>query len=213
VNKKKIMQNERPDPHDPFEKWVAWLFLVSLAYKSDKDAEDIELSEAQKNIAKNAYDLLDGWKVIPGTREDGSFDSNDFKCWFEQVSNISRISGHTYPILRVIGKVLFHAPESSEGLWIEQTLAEFLNQRELDEVRNAYTLAVYNSRGAHWVDPEAKPEIKLAEKYQERSEYIDLMGLQRFSRTLREIAERYASEAESIIKMHSQSLGVPSDEI
>jgi len=33
---------------------------------------------------------------------------------------------------------------------------------------------------AHWVDPEAKPEIKVSEKYQVRSEDIDLMGYKDF---------------------------------
>ena len=40
----------------------------------------------------------------------------------------------------------------------------------------------------------------MSEKHQARSEDIDLMGLQIFSRTFIEIAERYASEAESIIR-------------
>ena len=187
--------------------------IVGLAYKSDKGDESVELSEAQKNIAKNAYELLDGWKVIPGTLKDGSFDAKGFDCWFDIVSKTSRETGHSYPILRVLGKVLINASESEDGLWIERKIAEFLNQRELDEVRSAYSLAVYNSRGVHWVDPEAKPEIKLSEEYQAKSEAIDLLGLQRFSRTLREISEGYASEAESIIKRHSKSLRIHSDEI
>jgi len=132
--------------------------------------------------------------------ENGSFCSNDFNSWFEQVTKISKVSGHTYPVLRVIGKILFHSPESLEGLWIEKDLAEFLNQRGLDDVRDAYKLEAFNSRGVHFVDPEAKPEIQLSTKYKERSESANLMGLQRFSRTLREISERYASDAESIIK-------------
>ncbi|MES9902462.1 MAG: hypothetical protein ABW168_07240 [Sedimenticola sp.] len=178
--------------------------IIQLAYKSDKDDSEIELSEAQKNMAKNAYNLLDEWRLVPGTLDDGSFDGNYFDSWFESVSNISKISGYSYPILRVIGKTLINAPKSKDGLWIEIKLAEFLNQRQLEGVRDAYRLAIYNSRGVHWVDPEAKAEIKLSEEYLEKSEKIDLLGLQRFSRTLRDIAEGYASEAESIIKRHSR---------
>ena len=187
--------------------------IVRLAYKSDKDDLDLELSDSQKNIARNACELLDEWKVIPGTLDDGSFDPNSFDSWFERVAESSKETGHSYPILRVIGKVLINAPAGKDGLWIELKVAEFLNQRELDEVRGAYKLAVYNSRGVHWVDPEAKPEIKLSEEYQSKSEAIDLLGLQRFSRTLREISESYSSEAESIIKKHSQRSELQDNEI
>ncbi|WP_139706598.1 hypothetical protein [Aeromonas hydrophila] len=183
--------------------------IIGLAYKSDKVDEPVELNEAQQNIANNAYELLNGWKVIPGTLENGSFDANFFDHWFETVSKSSRDTGHSIPILRIIGKVLIHTPQSEDGLWIEHKIAEFLNQRELDDVRNAYKLAVYNSRGAHWVDPEAKPEIKLSQEYHHKSEAIDLLGLQRFARTLREIAEGYASEAEAIIKKHSAFSIIP----
>jgi hypothetical protein len=179
--------------------------MISLAYKSEKGSEDGELSEAQKNIAKNAYNLLNGWKIIPGIHEDGNFDSSNFGFWFENVSRISKETGHFYSVQQVIGKSLIFAPKSSTGLWIDENLAEFLNQRELEHVRDAYRLAVFNSRGVHWVDPEAKPEIALSEEYFSRSEVIDLLGLQRFSRTLREIAESYSYDAESIIKRYSQS--------
>ncbi|MFT6779972.1 MAG: hypothetical protein ACJAV1_003918 [Paraglaciecola sp.] len=51
------------------------------------------------------------------------------------------------------------------GKRIHTTIAEFLNRRELDSVRDAFRMAVYNSRSMHFIDPEAKPELKLSEVY------------------------------------------------
>lgn len=174
--------------------------IVRLAYKSDKAVSNEELSDSQKNIARNAYDLLDEWKKIAGSKEDGVFEPSEFENWFSNVVEISKESGHLSPALRVIGKNLINSPAGDNGAWIHPALAEFLNQREFDDVRDSYRLAVYNSRGVHVIDPEAKPEIELSEVYQSKSEAMDLLGFQRFARTLREISESYSLEAEGIVK-------------
>jgi hypothetical protein len=74
-------------------------------------------------------------------------------------------------------------------------------------------MAIYNSRGVHFIDPEAKPEIELSEEYQSKSEALELLGYQRIARTLREISEGYAMEAEGIIKRESQLNQLPINEI
>lgn len=184
--------------------------IIRLAYKSDKGVSEVELSDSQKNIARNAYELLDEWKRIPGSQEDGTFDPSDFDNWTNNVIEMTKESGHLRSALRVLGKNLINSPEGDDKLWIHSTIAEFLNRRELDSVRDAFRMAVYNSRGVHFIDPEAKPEFKLSEVYQSKSEALELLGYQRIARTLREVSEGYAIEAEGIIKRESQ---LPSNEI
>lgn len=178
--------------------------IIRLAYKSDKGNSEVELSDSQKNIASNAYEFLGEWKKIPGYQEDGTFVPSDFESWTNNVIEISKESGHLRSALRVLGKNLINSPEGDDKLWIHTTIAEFLNRRELDIVRDAFRMAVYNSRGAHIIDPEAKPEIKLSEVYQSKSEALELLGYQRVARMLREISEGYATEADGIIKRESQ---------
>ena len=174
--------------------------IVRLAYKSDMASPKDKVSETKKNIARNAYNLLDNWVKVPGYQDDGTFESSEFESWLSSVLKISKESGHLRPTLRIIGKNLINSPKGDNGLWIHITLAEFLNQREFDDVRDAFRMAIYNSRGVHFIDPEAKPEIKLAELYQSKSEAMESLGYHRFAKTLREISERYSFEAEGIIK-------------
>lgn len=178
--------------------------IIRLAYKSDKGLSEVELSDSQKNIALNAYKLLDEWKRIPGSQEDGTFEPSYFDNWTNNVIEMTKESGHLHPALRVLGKNLINSPEGDDKLWIHTTIAEFLNRRELDSVRDAFRMAVYNSRGVHFIDPEAKPELKLSEVYQSKSEALELLGYQRIARTLREVSEGYAMEAEGIIRRESQ---------
>ncbi len=187
--------------------------IIRLAYKSDKGNSEVELSDSQKNIASNAYKLLDEWKIIPGSQEDGTFEPSDFESWTNNVAEMSKESGHLRSALRVIGKNLINSPEGDDILWIHTTIADFLNRRELDSVRDAFKMAIYNSRGVHFIDPEAKPEIELSEVYQSKSEALELLGYQRIARTLREISEGYAMEAEGIIKRESQLNQLPINEI
>lgn len=188
--------------------------MISLVYKSDKCNSEVERSDSQKNIARNAYELLNKWKMTPGTQEDGTFEPNDFESWINNVVEMSKESGHYLSALRVIGKNLINSPEENDGqLWIHTTIAEFLNRRELKSVRDAFKMAVYNSRGAHFIDPEAKPELKLSEVYKSKSEALELLGYQRIARTLREISEGYTIEAEAIIKRESQLNQLPAGDI
>ncbi len=172
--------------------------VIGLAYKSEIVNVDsgMELSEQQQNIAQNAYNILDNWDVIPGLQVDGGFSSSEFNCWLKATIDVNKQSGHLNSALSIIGKLLVKAPKGDDGLWIHSAIAEFLNQREFDKVRRAYKIAVYNSRGVHFIDPEGKPEIELSESYQLKSEVMESLGLQRFARTLREISESYLLEAE-----------------
>ena len=47
-----------------------------------------------------------------------------------------------------------------------------------------------------WVDPTGKPEKELAEKFRSKAEEIENAGFQRFSVTLRDLADSYDREAE-----------------
>ncbi len=71
-------------------------------------------------------------------------------------------------------------------------------------MRHGFSLAIFNSRGVHTVDPSGKPELELAEKYKKQAEDVENAGYQRLAPTLRELANSYTSEARRIIDEHKQ---------
>lgn len=178
--------------------------IIRYAYRSKFQKEKNELSESEKNIAKNSRYLLDEWSKIPGIDAEGKFDVNAFNNWFNLVQTECEESGHLEIAYQIIGNVLIFSPANDEN-WILPELAEFLNRRELEKVRTGYKIAIRNSRGVHFVDPEGKPELELAQKYRTKSDEIELLGFHRFGRTLRELADGYQAEAESIIEQHSKN--------
>jgi len=179
--------------------------VIQLIYRSkNEDQPTKKPTEGLKAIATNAWRLLHEWKTTPGTQEGGMFSEELFKVWFQRVRELCTESGHLEIALINIGEVLIHAPCDPNGMWIHRVIAAALNDREAEGMRRGFKTGIYNSRGAHLVDPSGKPERELAEEYRVKAEEVENEGFQRFAVTLRDLADGYKSEAERVITEHLQ---------
>jgi hypothetical protein len=165
---------------------------------------DNEPSEKQKAIATNAYKLLHEWRTPPGVQADGSLSADCLKDWLKSVKKECSKSGHLEVALAHIGKVLIFSPPDTDGLWINHVAAEALNAKDSEEMRSGFELGIFNSRGAHWVDPTGKPELELAAKYDKQAEDVENVGYQRLAISLRNLVNSYKNEARRIIEEHEQ---------
>jgi hypothetical protein len=174
--------------------------VVRLIYRSQKEgAPSVEHTEDAQAIATNAWQLLHDWKTPPGTEADGSFSGQRFAQWLDTATAICTESGHLDIALIQVGEVLIHAPSDEGGLWIDKDVAAALNGRDHEHMRRGFSTAVYNSRGAHWVDPTGKPEKELAQEYRRKAEAVENAGYQRFAATLKDVAAGYERDAERVI--------------
>ena len=177
--------------------------VIQLIYRSNKEGDKTEEpSEEQKAIATNAYRLISEWSRPPGQMDDESFDAEHFRNWIEKVKVSCAESGHLEPALIHIGEVLLYAPQDEDGLWIHRAAADALNSRDSEKMRRGFHSASFSSRGVHWVDPTAKPEKELAERYRQKAEDVENANFHRLARTLRDLSEIYDREAERIISEH-----------
>ena len=179
--------------------------VIRLIYRSKKaDVVSNDPSEDSKAIATNAWRLLHEWQTPPGTQDDGSFDDTQFTRWLQRAKVVCTESGHLEVALINIGEVLFHCPADTDGLWINRTVAEALNARDAENMRDGFRTGVFNSRGVHWVDPTGKPERELADQFRKKAEDVEDAGFQRLAVTLRGLADGYDREAERIIAEHKR---------
>lgn len=100
--------------------------------------------------------------------------------------------------------MLIYCPPDTNGLWINHTVADALNARDAEDMRNGFHTGIINSRGAHWVDPTGQQELDLAEQYRQKAEDVENAGYQRFATTLRSISESYIREAERVVSEHKR---------
>ena len=178
---------------------------MRLIYRSKKkDRSEKESSEQEKSIATNAWRLLHEWRTPPGMQRDGVFSREQFTKCLEYIKEVCAESGHLEVALTHIGQVLFYCPPDPQGLWIDQTAADALNGKNAEKMRNGFRLEVFNSRGAHWVDPTGKPEQELAEQYRQKANEVENAGYQRFAGMLRSLAEEYDREADRVVAEHKE---------
>jgi hypothetical protein len=179
--------------------------VIRLIYRSKKaDVIETEPSDDLKAIATNAWRLLHKWQTPPGTQDDGKFDGAQFTLWLQRVKKICTESGHLEVALIKVGEVLIYCPSDPDGLWINRTVAEALNDCDAEHMRVGFRTGMFNSRGVHWVDPTGKPERELAEQFRQKAEDVENAGFHRFAVTLRELADSYEREAERIIAEHNK---------
>lgn len=169
--------------------------LMRLMYKPNDAGDDYpKPDEEKKNLATNAWRLIQNWKLPPGMK-DGIFDASDFNRWIEAVKKQAKADKRYEITMQEIGKVFYYYPENDHGLWLPKEVAEVIDGKDAEEIRVGYALEIYNSRGVHTIDPEGKPELALAEKWENRAA-IAANDFPRFSAKLREVAESYTREAQ-----------------
>lgn len=177
--------------------------VIRLIYRSKHvEKKDEQPGEHAAAIATNAWRLLNQWKRAPGVQDDGSFSSAHLEAWLSSVKAQCSESGHFEVAMNKVGQVLFYCPPDPMGLWIIESAASALNARDAEEMRNGFRTEVFNSRGAHWVDPTGKPERELAELWRQRAEAVENGGFARFAATLRDLAKSYDRDAERIVVEH-----------
>jgi hypothetical protein len=162
----------------------------------------MEATDEEKAFASIAYYLLSRWKQLPGTEPDGSFSSFKLDDWLHRVFSECDASGHGEVARFRIGELFIHAPADPDGLWIHKAVAEALNARDNESMREGYRSGWFNSRGVYHVDPQGRPEKDLAAGYRSNAEAVEYVGYQRLAKTLRDLADMYEREAQRIVERH-----------
>lgn len=179
--------------------------IIQLIYKSENDEKkDVIFDKDKQKIAEHAWSLLKKWKTPPGYLADGTYSYDKFKEWFDYVTCELKKSGHVKVALYNIGEILYNIPTDSDGFWINKDIAALLNKKENEDMRRGFYIKTRNSRGVHWVDPEAKPEKELEAKYNNLANETEAKGFARLATLLRELADSYAEDAERIIEEQKQ---------
>jgi hypothetical protein len=169
--------------------------VIRLVFRSKLEGTPTtESSEEQKAIASNAYRLLRGWRIPPGARRDGGYESAGLGRWLERVRSLCEASGHLDIAMTMAGHVFVSAPPDPDGLWIHEAVAAALNGKDAREMREGFTIELLNTRGVHGFSA-GKEEEALASKYREKADAVESHGYSRLATALRELASSYDRDA------------------
>jgi hypothetical protein len=170
--------------------------VISAVFRSEKEdpAKKREPTEIETRIAQNAYALLHGWRILPGSTEGGGYDGDKFTQWLEEVKALCRESGHLAIAMNQLGQALAYAPADPDGLWVHRSVAAALDARDAAEMRRAFSIGLLNRRGVHGFSHGAE-EKQIAVEYRERAQALANAGFHRVADAVRSVAQDYESDA------------------
>ena len=147
------------------------LFVEALRYvyirdDEGEDAPEPEITEEQKaNRANACYKMLDRLRIIPGHDENGDLIAERLVSWIEQVrAGCSAIARRDIGD-QSVGKLLSHSPAAKDGIWPCSPVRDALEQVTNEHLARGLTIAMRNSRGAHWRGEGGAQERSIAAKY------------------------------------------------
>ena len=159
-----------------------------------KEKDDSWDDNDKQNISRHCFDLIYGWKILPGLDSTGNVDKNKLDNWYKHVKEASEEYGITSMAMSYFGRTTFYAPADPDGFFVHREVAKFLQADLEGSILSGYHAEAIDSRGVHIVDPTGQTEFKIEEDYISKAREADENGLFRLAETLRDIAASYHEE-------------------
>jgi hypothetical protein len=179
---------------------VSQIYRASTPQGEGSEAPDsepkVEGDEAQGVRKVNAYQLLSGWRTLPGAREDGTVDGEFLEKWVDESRQLLRATHRLEAGDLHIGMVLASSPPAPDGIWPCIEVRDLLENFQAAKVENGLGLRMHDDRGAtiRGMFEGGEQELDLAAKYRKQADQF----ADRWPRTaavLRGLAGDYEREA------------------
>ena len=181
-----------------------FLQLLKILYCSENNTEDDRINnEKPQTLISTAYYLLENWRLIPGFNDNNVINDSILTEWFYSVKKISMESGYLGMAMFHIGKLFYYAPKDITGFWINKKIAEFLDEKDNNDIRRGYLNKAIYSRGAHIVDKTGSEEKRISEFWMNRSKELESESFVYFAITAKEISVYYEQDAKMNISRFS----------
>lgn len=138
--------------HDELSKNPAFFMeVLTLIYKP---ADESKLDEVRSMYspeqlaerARRARELLDSWKKIPGTGENGTVDYEFLNSWIDSLRTSAEQFGRIQVADVHIGKVLAQFPEQDNELWPPEGICQIIERIDSESLFGNFGTAIVNKR-------------------------------------------------------------------
>lgn len=171
--------------------------VLAAAFRSENDDASGEPPDAQAvTRATHAYHLLDDWRLVPGSRSDGSIDPDLLNGWVDRARALCKERGYSDLGDQHIGQILARAPAGSDGHWPHEIVRNLVERLESVRLEQGLYIGLRNSRGmtSRAPDEGGQQERELAARYFGATEVL-ASSFPRTTHVLREIAAAYERDA------------------
>lgn len=146
--------------------------VLSYLYRSKNEDEPPEDVSNKEYMAKQAFQLLHDWRVVPGMDENGHVDESALMEWCSKARQLAKEAGRQEVCERSMGQVFVHAPEDSDGTWPCSAVRRAIEEIASDDIASGLYIGIMNSRGTVCRSSGGDQERELAQHYREKSDRI-----------------------------------------
>ncbi len=168
--------------------------VLSMVYKPrHSDAGE----EVAAELARNAYQLLSDWRVVPGgVDESANVDPDALNAWLDRALWLADDADRVEIALDQIGRVLAKAPGDPDGTWPTAPVRDAIERIGRSELDAGFRVQIINSRGvqSRALDQGGDRERERAAHYTQLAELVT-DGSPRTAAALRDVAASYIAEA------------------
>jgi hypothetical protein len=122
--------------------------ILSIVFKP-RHGEARTVDDSGRAAAKNAWCLLHACKRQPGTRKDGTVNSDEFAQFVCDVRNLAKEQDRLEVCDTTLGEIMAYAPEGVDKVWPFEPARDVLEQNGSAEMLNGFHIGCLNKRGVH----------------------------------------------------------------
>ena len=149
---------------------------VALCYRRNdggEDPPDWRVDDREK-IANHTYALLQRFRLIPGTDDDGVVHEELLRQWCAEVRRLCAEHDCIEAGDMHLGQLLSNAPTDRDGTWPCRPVCEVMESIGSPDMKIGFQNGVYNARGVHvrGMEEGGDQERRLAEKWHSRAQKL-----------------------------------------
>lgn len=169
--------------------------VIELVFTAEGE-EQREISDEDKIKTRRGFELLNSWRKVPGSADDGTIDVNLLKGWVRRARELTASTGHGVIGDQMIGQVLSGSPSGTNGVWPHPAVCYVVEELANNDLERGFEIGLINSRGAMFelLTEGGVQEHQLAERYNTFASAIR-ESYPRTSTMLRRVADRYRAMA------------------
>lgn len=142
--------------------------VLSHVFRGKNVPPDRVITDEMRARAENSYDLLSGFKNVPGLHG-GKVDVRELSDWVEKVRALTAAKDINEIGDQRIGFVLAHAPQDAdEPFWPPSAVCQVIEATASEEMERGFAIECFNKRGAYrkGINEGGEQERELATRYQ-----------------------------------------------
>ncbi|MGD0784331.1 MAG: hypothetical protein ABR969_00755 [Sedimentisphaerales bacterium] len=149
--------------------------LLKVVYRAEGEQRNTDISDVEKKIAEQAYNLLRDIRTIPGSKSDKTvegIDSSALHEWVLKARKLAKDIGRLRVCDSQIGQILSYAPSSPDGSWPCVEVRNLIEEIQSSVLENGFQIGKYNQRGAIFRGKDGKQDWDLAKNYKELADKV-----------------------------------------